>query len=119
MLLLIKVCIVNLIDSPIPRPILADVLAHDLVFLRKDLIFSSGFFVIASDHEFLASGWLGSLQGHLSDFLQPHSNGQKRLENTIVELEPLRFVPFIDLCQHLEALVEVETVLGLSHDESE
>ena len=93
-------------------------LANGLVFLDEDLVLPRGLFVVAPDNELLTSWWLRSEQSCLCDLLQTHSNRQQWLVYTIVELEPVWLdAASVDLSEHLEALVKVESILWLSKDE--
>ena len=93
-------------------------LSDDLVLLGEDLVLSGRLFVLTSDHKFLAGGRLSSLQRDLGQFLEAHSDRQEWLEDAVVEVKPVWLhVSFIDLSEHLEAFVKIQSVLGLGHDE--
>ena len=98
----------NLVDSPVACPILAYVFANHFILFGEDLVLSRSFLIFASNHEFFTSGRLRSLQSRLCDLLESHLEGQKRLEDPVIELEPFGlFAATIDLSELLETLVEV------------
>ena len=107
-MLLLEINLVNLIDRPVARSVLPDVLTSNFILLAEDLESASGILSLTSDDETLASWWLGTLERLLCDLLQAHTDGQQRLEHAIVKLDPVRLArATVHLSQLLEAFVHV------------